>query len=343
MTHGINEQDLESIKNNNIFSTHHNDCLCHYESERSEDVVIPCKFCKVLRLRRSFHSLAMTGVNVNTLAPCGRGLEIQKINFPSPTTSIEWERVPGGRVREGRGGKKVAFTLAEVLITIGIIGIVAAMTIPSLMTKIYKHQTESRLKDSFAIMANAVKLAEEEQGVGFDMTDVVKNMGGTWSPQKSAKVFDTYLAPHLKINFKYNQDECEKLIKYYPANGDTPYTDSNGACYSFMNGTSIAFWAGKMASDVSMRITFFIYTSPTKVKKIAGRDVFGFSIVNNENGLFIASQYPELTRDELKTKCGADNGRIAMNDGLTTGISHFCAALIRRDGWKIMDDYPVKF
>ena len=31
--------------------------------------------------------------------------------------------------------KKAGFTLAETLITIGIIGIVAAMTIPTLMTK----------------------------------------------------------------------------------------------------------------------------------------------------------------------------------------------------------------
>ena len=34
-----------------------------------------------------------------------------------------------------KGGCKVAFTLAEVLITLGIIGVVAAMTIPTLITK----------------------------------------------------------------------------------------------------------------------------------------------------------------------------------------------------------------
>ena len=35
-----------------------------------------------------------------------------------------------------------AFTLAEVLITLGIIGIVAAMTIPNLMTKYYEKQVQ---------------------------------------------------------------------------------------------------------------------------------------------------------------------------------------------------------
>ena len=39
-----------------------------------------------------------------------------------------------------------AFTLAEVLITLGIIGIVAAMTFPILMTKYNYKITETRLK-----------------------------------------------------------------------------------------------------------------------------------------------------------------------------------------------------
>jgi len=40
---------------------------------------------------------------------------------------------------------KKGFTLAEVLITLGIIGVVAAMTIPTLMTKYAKQRTETQL------------------------------------------------------------------------------------------------------------------------------------------------------------------------------------------------------
>ena len=44
-------------------------------------------------------------------------------------------------------GKKIlAFTLAEVLITLGIIGIVAAMTIPTLMSKYRKEDTLPNIK-----------------------------------------------------------------------------------------------------------------------------------------------------------------------------------------------------
>lgn len=41
---------------------------------------------------------------------------------------------------------QVGFTLAEVLITLGIIGVVAAMTIPTLMTNYQKKSTATQLK-----------------------------------------------------------------------------------------------------------------------------------------------------------------------------------------------------
>ena len=44
------------------------------------------------------------------------------------------------------------FTLAEVLITLGIIGVVAAMTIPSLITKYQKKAIETKFKQDFSII-----------------------------------------------------------------------------------------------------------------------------------------------------------------------------------------------
>ena len=55
---------------------------------------------------------------------------------------------PAGRVSGGREGveKKPAFTLAEVLITLGIIGVVASMTIPTLIQNHKKTEVVSKLK-----------------------------------------------------------------------------------------------------------------------------------------------------------------------------------------------------
>ena len=46
------------------------------------------------------------------------------------------------------GLKFAAFTLAEVLITLGIIGVVAAMTIPNLMANVNGHKFRSQFKKS---------------------------------------------------------------------------------------------------------------------------------------------------------------------------------------------------
>lgn len=53
---------------------------------------------------------------------------------------------------------KYAFTLAEVLITMGIIGIVAALTIPALIANYQKQVTVDRLKKSFSVISNALLL-----------------------------------------------------------------------------------------------------------------------------------------------------------------------------------------
>lgn len=57
---------------------------------------------------------------------------------------------------------KLAFTLAEVLITLGIIGVVAALTIPSLMTKYHRMTVETKLKKFYSTMNQAIKLSEED-------------------------------------------------------------------------------------------------------------------------------------------------------------------------------------
>ena len=52
---------------------------------------------------------------------------------------------------------QVGFTLAEVLITLGIIGVVAAMTIPNLIAKYQKEQTVVKLKKHYYFAAAAKK------------------------------------------------------------------------------------------------------------------------------------------------------------------------------------------
>lgn len=60
--------------------------------------------------------------------------------------------------------RKNAFTLAEVLITIGIIGIVAALTMPSLIQKNKEKATVTAVKKAYSVLSNAYTLAKLDNG-----------------------------------------------------------------------------------------------------------------------------------------------------------------------------------
>ena len=59
---------------------------------------------------------------------------------------------------------KKAFTLSEVLITLGIIGMVAALTMPAVIANYQKQETVSRLQKVYSVLSQAVKRAELSEG-----------------------------------------------------------------------------------------------------------------------------------------------------------------------------------
>lgn len=99
------------------------------------------------------------------------------------------------------GQYKSGFTLAEVLITLGIIGIIAAMTMPTLLQKNRDKELVSRTKRVFADINNSLLLIQQQNGVVgdnsflFNATDstntVVKNLAKTFSGSKVCTVEDT--------------------------------------------------------------------------------------------------------------------------------------------------------
>ena len=64
--------------------------------------------------------------------------------------------------------KRVAFTLAEVLITLGIIGVVAALTIPSLVAKYQKYVLKNQFLKAYSNLQNAINMTISANGTGYD-------------------------------------------------------------------------------------------------------------------------------------------------------------------------------
>ena len=60
--------------------------------------------------------------------------------------------------------KKCAFTLAEVLITLGLIGIVAAMTLPTVINNARNKELEAALKRNYSVLAQALDMYQAKNG-----------------------------------------------------------------------------------------------------------------------------------------------------------------------------------
>ncbi|GBF22661.1 hypothetical protein tpqmel_0065 [Candidatus Gastranaerophilus sp. (ex Termes propinquus)] len=68
------------------------------------------------------------------------------------------------RERERERESKGAFTLAEVLITLAVVGIVAASTIPAVVTKLTRQEYVTKLQKAHNTLVNVYKAAEVEHG-----------------------------------------------------------------------------------------------------------------------------------------------------------------------------------
>lgn len=101
--------------------------------------------------------------------------------------------------------KSRGFTLAEVLITLGIIGIVAAMSIPTIMSKIYEKRTVTQLKAAQSILSQAIKASEDEYG------DAPSWFNG-YTGSKTAQEIADKLKPSLKIAVDCGISETQRAI-----------------------------------------------------------------------------------------------------------------------------------
>ena len=66
--------------------------------------------------------------------------------------------------------EKTGFTLAEVLITLGIIGVVAAMTIPTLLANMTGNRHRSQFKKTISTLSQAARMSLEQYGFDFGGT-----------------------------------------------------------------------------------------------------------------------------------------------------------------------------
>lgn len=207
---------------------------------------------------------------------------------------------------------KKAFTLAEVLITLGIIGVVAALTMPTLTGNTSDAAIVSQLKKTYSLLGQADLMASTEQGE--DILSI--NMKGTSNAMEASKAMLEYYKPYLKITktcTDNTQKGCfPKNVMYKRLNGQNygildNLTYNNRVNARLADGTSIAFftWGNKgctytMGTLKNVCGQFYVDVNGDKKPNVQGIDYFSFFIT--QQGIYAEGTHGDVA-ELVKQDC----------------------------------------
>lgn len=195
---------------------------------------------------------------------------------------------------------KKAFTLAEVLITLGIIGVVAALTMPTLIHKKNTKELETAFKKSYSNLYNAFNLVINE---GFPVYD-------TYNPVSDNTDFinNFYLKyKKLKLISDTEKHYYSKLAKNFTKNK----TMGIPQCSQYMNSANAFITPDGSALSLNQNCGYLWFTFDTNgIKKgpnALGHDIFIFFAPKNSTKLLPATLESEVKCDENGENCSLNN------------------------------------
>lgn len=176
-----------------------------------------------------------------------------------------------------------AFTLAEILITLSIIGVVAALTMPSLIQKHQEKNTVTALKKFYSTISQAYQMAVTENGTpdnwGFTTDDSEKLLTNIQPYMKFTKICTIGDTCHKgKITYKngnklgwspFNPGSKERYAAIIPDGTIIgTYVQSNDCSAQYGNGKLLENVCGEYMADINGE----------KKPNTYGKDIFIFHI-----------------------------------------------------------------
>lgn len=200
--------------------------------------------------------------------------------------------------------KSLAFTLAEVLLTMTIIGVVAAMTIPTLHYQKVKKEYTTKLKNFYSRMDNAVLDMEADYGSFRDLN----------KPANGYNWYMKYIDPY--VGHQYVKDGN----KVFYSDGSMLTDFGIGSCLDVVYDINGLKGPDREGYD---RFRFlFCFVKGERIGHFGNDDIFF--------GTYGSGQVAAGTsRESMISKC-QENGA-------------WCTRLLQNDQWEFKGDYPYKF
>ena len=204
--------------------------------------------------------------------------------------------------------KKNAFTLAEILITLAIIGVVAALTIPALVQKYQERSVVSKLQKAYATLSQAWQLDVNPlcgQGANNAMIILSKYMKISKFCMASSAPncaylharLDNYIAGNVSVADDIDDEAYKQDAHSYAflANGDAM------AIYPYSADCSITWGTGKLSQNICFAVYYDI--NGRQKPNVWGKDYFIFLV--GKNGV-VPIGTKDSTAHSFSTRCKND-------------------------------------
>ena len=218
--------------------------------------------------------------------------------------------------------KQKAFTLAEVLVTLGIIGVVSAMTVPTLMQNYQKKSYVTQLHKVYNQLSQAIAQYQTDKNAlnlkeaGLNSTDAADNF--------------------FKAYFKIVQDCGDNFIpcfadvsEYKYLNGTNSSPDTRGKHIVLADGTSLRY---EFKNNLGLVvIELFVDINGAKGPNIVGRDMFAIYVYNNGSidDWAAGNTLSGLTVDQR------NKSFTEVCSGATSGNWYGCFGKLLNDNWEM--------
>ncbi len=253
-----------------------------------------------------------------------------------------------------------AFTLAEVLITLGIIGVVAALTIPTLISGYRKRVIETKLTKFYATMNQAIKrsVVDNESLEGWDLKNDELLMKKYIFPYLNGASYVDDSSDTIKLSNgmilsygELNNDEGSSSLSESQADL-TVYLDPKiyKVCIdevdAEVNGEPVDY--SKCHKHDGVEIFSFIFPKRmskqilnNKMQYLMDREAMGDDTTSQQDEVMQIFRVLENNEGIVPHpgKCVRGSDYVTLNNHDTRG----CANLIKNNNWKIPKDYPIKF
>ena len=231
--------------------------------------------------------------------------------------------------------KHFAFTLAETLITLVIIGVIAAITVPVMMNATNQAQFIERCKKMYSTFAQAKDLAEMTYG---PMT--------TWEfSAEGGDSIDSVFVKKFVLPYVIKAKDCGTTLtnsctfRYKYLNAQNHENWASGWHKIILNDGATAVFRYSATGNESYKwVILTVDVNGDSKPNVMGKDQFTFVYwlkrPDERSGKFEAYG-ADWSRESLINNTGAN----ACNMEST---GQLCAALLMKDSWQMLDDYPVR-